>query len=143
VNTTGTFMHNTPGYQAMLQAFDNFQPVRERTISAPDDPRTDGTQQMYFAQQWGAHSIFFQLDDRSYRDIAIQTPAGGLDIGPRADNPNRTMLGRTQLEWCEQSLLDAQANGVTWKFVAISSPIDQIPSDFLVRHLQPYRSDSV
>ena len=51
VNTTGTFMHNTPGYQAMLQAFDNFQPVREQTIAAPDDPRTDRTQQMYFAQQ--------------------------------------------------------------------------------------------
>jgi phosphodiesterase/alkaline phosphatase D-like protein len=132
VNTTGTFMHNTPGYQAMLQAFDDFQPVREETFSAPDDPRTDGTQQMYFAQQWGANSIFFQLDDRSYRDIEIRTTAGGPDIGPRADNPDRTMLGRTQLEWFAQSLLDAQANGVTWKFVAISSPIDQVPSDYLV-----------
>jgi alkaline phosphatase D len=36
------------------------------------------------------------------------------------------MLGATQLSWFEQTLRDAQAQGITWKFVAISSPIDQI-----------------
>jgi hypothetical protein len=36
------------------------------------------------------------------------------------------MLGATQLSWFEQSLLDAQTRGISWKFVAISSPIDQI-----------------
>jgi 3-phytase/alkaline phosphatase D len=132
VNTTGTFMNKTLGFQTLVRAYDNYQPIREKTISAPDDPRIDGTQQLYFAQQWGAHSIFFNLDDRSYRDIELKTPAGGPDTGPRADNPGRTMLGRTQLGWFKQSLLDAQATGVTWKFVAISSPIDQVPFDYLV-----------
>jgi hypothetical protein len=76
--------------------------------------------------------MLFNLDDRSYRDIQIQKPGGGLDAGPRADNPDRTMLGATQLAWFRQSLLDAQAQGVAWKFVALSSPIDQVPFDYLV-----------
>jgi phosphodiesterase/alkaline phosphatase D-like protein len=126
VNTTGTFINKTLGFQNLVQAYDNYQPIRERIISAPDDPRMDGTQQLYFAQPWGANSIFFNLDDRSYRDIRLKTPSGADDTGPRADNPDRTMLGRTQLSWFEQSLLEAQAQGITWKFVAVSSPIDQI-----------------
>ena len=126
VNATGTFMNKTLGFQNLVRAYQNYQPVRERTISAPADPRMDATQQLYFAQQWGANSIFFNLDDRSYRDIRLKTPTGADDTGPRADNPDRTMLDPSQLSWFEQSLLDAQAQGVTWKFVAISSPIDQI-----------------
>jgi hypothetical protein len=32
------------------------------------------------------------------------------------------MLGQTQLNWFEQSLVAAQAKGVTWKFVAMRLP---------------------
>jgi hypothetical protein len=39
------------------------------------------------------------------------------------------MLGQTQLAWFEQGLLDAQTQGITWKFVEISSPIDQIVTE--------------
>ena len=48
------------------------------------------------------------------------------DLGPRADNPNRTMLGATQLQWLKSMLQQAQRDVVLWKFVAISSPIDQV-----------------
>src|SRR5262249_37663489 len=48
------------------------------------------------------------------------------ETGPRADNSQRTMLGQTQLAWLKEGLVAAHNNGVTWKFVAISSPIDQI-----------------
>lgn len=125
VNTTGTFMNKTPAFNTLLQAYRDYQPIRERILSAPDDPRTDQTYQLYFSQRWGEHSIFFNLDDRSYRDIRMGKTDGSEDCGPRADNPDRTMLGGTQLQWFEQGLLDAQANNITWKFVAISSPIDQ------------------
>jgi phosphodiesterase/alkaline phosphatase D-like protein len=126
VNTTGTFMNKTLGFQTLVQPYDNYEPIRQQTISMPDDPRMDATQKLYFSRPWGANSIFFNLDDRSYRDIRLKTPSGADDNGPRADNPDRTMLDRNQLSWFEQSLLDAQAQGITWKFVAISSPIDQI-----------------
>jgi hypothetical protein len=48
------------------------------------------------------------------------------DTGPRADNPARTMLGATQRQWLKRVLAAAQNQGVTWKIVAISSPIDQV-----------------
>jgi phosphodiesterase/alkaline phosphatase D-like protein len=58
VNTTGTFINKTLGFQTLVQAYSDYQPIREQTINAPDDPRTDQTLKLYFAQQWGAHSIF-------------------------------------------------------------------------------------
>jgi phosphodiesterase/alkaline phosphatase D-like protein len=126
VNTTGAYMNQTVGFQTLIQAYTDYQPIRQQIVNTPGDPRSNGTQRLYFDQQWGANSIFFNLDDRSYRDIRMKTTGGADDTGPRADNPGRTMLGATQLAWVEQGLLDAQNNGTTWKFVAVSSPIDQI-----------------
>jgi phosphodiesterase/alkaline phosphatase D-like protein/predicted AlkP superfamily pyrophosphatase or phosphodiesterase len=126
VNTTGAYINKTTGFKSLIQAYDAYQPIRETTISTPDDPRTDGTQKQYYSQQWGANSIFINVDDRSYRDIRTKTASGADDTGSRADNPDRTMLGKTQLSWLKQTLLDAQHQGTLWKFVAISSPIDQL-----------------
>jgi alkaline phosphatase D len=125
VNATGTFMNKTPGFRILSQAYRDYQPIRERLFQAPNDLRIDQTYQLYFSQQWGQHDIFFNLDDRSYRDIRMTKPGGSDDTGPRADNPDRTMLGLSQLQWIKQGLLDAQANNISWKFVAISSPIDE------------------
>jgi phosphodiesterase/alkaline phosphatase D-like protein len=127
VNLSGSFINKTPAFQTLVQAYSEYQPIRERTVSAPNDPRANGTQKLYFARAWGANSIFINLDDRSYRDIRMKTAAGADDTSsPRADNPARTMLGTTQLEWFKHVLLDAQKKGTTWKIIAISSPIDQI-----------------
>jgi len=125
-NNSCSFINRTPGFVAVLQAYLDFQPVRERHVAAPGDCRSDGTWQLYFAQRWGAHSIFINVDDRSYRDIQLKKPGGGDDTGARADNPGRTMLGATQLAWLERTLLQAQKDRVTWKIIAISSPIDEV-----------------
>jgi phosphodiesterase/alkaline phosphatase D-like protein len=66
------------------------------------------------------------VDDRTYRDIRMKTAANADDTGSRADNPSRTMIGATQLAWLEQTLLAADQAGITWKFINISDPIDQI-----------------
>lgn len=126
VNGSCSFINRTPGFTALLQAYLDFQPVRERRVTAPGDCRSDGTSQLYFAQRWGAHSVFINVDTRSYRDIQLRKAGGGEDTGARADNPRRTMLGATQLAWLERTLLQAQKDGITWKFVAISSPIDEV-----------------
>jgi phosphodiesterase/alkaline phosphatase D-like protein len=66
-------------------------------------------------------------DSRSYRGVRLKTADGSADdTGPRADNSHRTFLGATQLAWLKQTLLDAQNNGTTWKFVSVSDPIDQL-----------------
>ena len=101
-------------------------------MDSPADPRSDRTPKLYFAQRWGASSLYIQTDDRSYRDIRLSKPTSpGAnttmdDLGPRADNPNRTMLGAPQLQWLEHTLSQAQSDGIPWKFVVISSPIDQV-----------------
>ena len=121
----------TPGFLAMMQAYRDYAPIRKVVASAPADPRTDGTHQLYFSQRWGANLVFISTDTRSYRDIRLKQLSGSTlvdDKGPRADHPDRTMLGETQLAWLKQSLLDAKAAGVFWKVVAVSSPIDEAAS---------------
>jgi phosphodiesterase/alkaline phosphatase D-like protein len=121
------FMNKGGGFQMLQQVFENYQPLTERgLINAPSDPRTDGTRQLYIAQRWGKNAILINTDCRSYRDIRMKTAANADDTGPRADNPDRTMLGATQLAWLEQTLLDAQRSGPTWKFINVSDPIDEI-----------------
>ena len=121
------FINKSGGFQTLQQVFENYQPINERgLINAPSDPRTNGTRQLYFAQQWGRNAILINTDCRSYRDIRMKTAANADETGSRADNPDRTMLGATQLAWLEQTLLDAEQAGTTWKFINISDPIDQI-----------------
>ena len=127
VNLSSTFINKTPGYSKLIAAFTDYQPIANRgIISAPSDSRSDGTQQLYMSQQWGKHAILINTDARTYRDIRLRTAGNVDDSGARADNPDRTLLGTTQLAWLEQTLLAAQNAGTMWKFVAISDPIDQI-----------------
>ena len=91
------------------------------TVAGTGDPRLDGTRRYYFSQAWGAAARLIVVDDRSYRDARL---ANSDD--PAGDDPAPTILGTPQLQWLQQELSRAQAEGVTWKFVAISSPIQQI-----------------
>ncbi len=129
VNTSATdIMNRAPGWQILRDTFLSYQPMADRgTVSAPNDPRTNGTKQLYSSQKWGKNAIYINTDARSYRDIRLKSAnASADDTGVRANNPNRTYLGATQLAWLQQNLLDAQNSGATWKFVSISDPIDQI-----------------
>ncbi len=124
----GGFMNRAAGFQALQNVFLAYQPMTDRgTVNAPSDPRTNGTRQLYSAVRWGRHALFVNTDSRSYRDIRLKTAdASADDTGPRADNPKRTYLGTTQLAWLKQTLLNAQKDGTTWKFVSVSDPIDQL-----------------
>ena len=127
-NTTGTFINQTLGFQTLQQVFRNYQPIADRAaVIAPNDPRTNGTKPLFLALAWGKNVGFVNVDDRTYRDIRIKTSANADDTtAPRANNPNRTMLGVTQLALLEQTLLAAQNAGIVWKIIAVSSPIDQL-----------------
>jgi phosphodiesterase/alkaline phosphatase D-like protein len=143
VNNTGSYNNKTLALQTIEKSYLDYHPTRVAILGspasgyalvgpqviAPTDPRSNGTLQLYFAQQWGANSIYVQTDDRSYRDIRLAKLAGNRtidDVGSRADSPERTMLGSTQLQWLEATLLQAQQDRIPWKFVVISSPIDQV-----------------
>ena len=147
---TFTYNNQTPGFQALQQSFLDYHPTRATLDGAPTagstsgisintggaiaggagsivnaatDPRSNGTVQQYFAQQWGKNALYIQLDDRSYREVRLATSLATPD-NARTNNPDRTMLGATQFNWLQQQLLAAQASGTEWKVIAISSPID-------------------
>jgi phosphodiesterase/alkaline phosphatase D-like protein len=123
------FMNRSTGFATLRDTFLSYQPIANRgTVKAPADPRSNGTPQLYSANQWGKNAIYINTDARSYRDIRLKTANAAADdtSAPRANNPGRTCLGATQLAWLERTLLTAQAAGTTWKFVSISDPIDQI-----------------
>lgn len=124
----GGFMNRAIGFQTLENVFLTYQPIADRgTVNAPSDPRTNGTKRLYSAIPWGKNAIYINTDSRSYRDIRLKTAnAAADDTGSRADNPNRTYLGVTQLAWLKQTLLDAHNGGTTWKFVSVSDPIDQL-----------------
>ena len=129
VNTSFTdYMNRSTGFRTLRDVFLSYQPIADRTVNVSSDPRSNGTKQLYSAQQWGKNAIYINTDTRSYRDIRIKTANGAADdtAAPRANNPNRTYFGATQLAWLKQALLDAQAAGTQWKFVSVSDPIDQI-----------------
>jgi hypothetical protein len=117
----GTVVNQTPGFDDRMRAYFEYQPLRDHIVQDTGDPRLDGTRQLFFSQPWGQTARLIVVDDRSYRDVRLPN-----SDDPRADDPNRTMLGAPQLAWLENELSQAQAAGVTWKFVVISSPIQQI-----------------
>ena len=121
INVNGPFANKTAEFAACIQAFRNYEPIRENLLSTPNDPRSDQTYQLYRVQQWGKNMVFINTDDRSYADQ--RASSGG---SPRADNVQRTRLGATQLAWLQAQLLSAQQAGTTWKIVGVSDPIDTI-----------------
>ena len=127
-SSTSDYMNHSQGFQTLQQVYLSYQPIKDRgTNNTPSDPRTHTTPVQYFSQQWGKNVTYIHTDTRSYRDLRLKTSDGSADdCGPRADNPNRTYLGGTQITWLEQQLLNSETNGTPWKFVAISDPIDQI-----------------
>jgi len=127
VNNGPDFMNKAVGFATLEQVYLNYQPIKERgLINTGVDARSDGTPQLFYAQPWGQNAVFINVDDRTYRDIRIKTSTNTDDTSIRAANPNRTMLGATQFDWLKQTLLGAEAAGIQWKIVAISSPIDQL-----------------
>ena len=124
----GGFMNKAIGFQTLEDVLLSYQPIADRgNVIAPGDSRSDGTRRLYSTVNWGRNALFVNTDSRSYRDIRLKTAdASADDTGSRADNTHRTFLGATQLAWLKQTLLDAQNNGTTWKFVSVSDPIDQL-----------------
>ena len=126
--TTGR-VNQTELYVNGLQAFRDYHPLAMINYRATGDSRFNGRPNLYRYRRFGQDAALFVLDARSFRDAAVLQAANIADI-PRflrdAFAPNRTLLGAVQLAQLKQDLLDAQARGVTWKFVAIPQPIQNL-----------------
>ena len=139
VNTTGSYNNQTVAFQTMEKSAFNYHPTAvdvqgtpttgltitnllntDPTVVAPGDTRSNGTGQNYFSRSWGKNATYIQLDDRSYRDVRLDVVGG-----TRANNPDRTILGATQLQWLKDALSASKASGSIWTVISVSTPIDQ------------------
>ncbi len=116
----GTFVNQSDGFKARIQAYREYQPVVEQVVQGTGDARLDGTNKFYKAVRWGANVELIKLDDRSYRDARIAP--GTADTY----SCNRTMLGAPQVKWLQDTLMATKQDKVTWKVIIISSPIQEL-----------------
>ena len=116
----GGYVNQTEGFKARIQAYREYQPVREEVHAGTGDSRTENTGRFYRAIAWGANVELIVLDDRSYRDVRL-----GSSADLEAASCDRTMLGLVQLKWFEEALLAAKRRSAVWKVVVVSSPIQE------------------
>ncbi|AFY48976.1 phosphodiesterase/alkaline phosphatase D [Nostoc sp. PCC 7524] len=126
------FINDTPLYENGLQAFQEYNPLRDEFYGNVGSDRFNNERKLYRYNTYGSDAAVFVLDGRSFRDKALQPPS---DINnPNEINrvlnesltQNRTLLGSVQLADLKRDLLAAQAGGITWKFVMTPQPIQNI-----------------
>ncbi|MDK3159238.1 alkaline phosphatase D family protein [Kamptonema cortianum] len=134
-NASAPFVNETQVFSEALQAFQEYFPLENRSYGNTGDPRTANKQELYRYQTFGSDAAMYVLDVRSFRDRPLPfTPEIAYQPGDplpqaietaltNAFDPNRTMLGAAQLNQFQQDLLAAEQNGVTWKFVMSTVPM--------------------
>ncbi len=129
--TVGSGYYNdTTRYQEGLQAFREYNPIADTNYASTGDARFDGKPDLYRYQNFGSDAAILMTDARSFRDPGL-TPWNGTaaDAGrflTESATLDRTMLGRTQVDQLKSDLVDAQQQGVTWKFVHLAEPTQNL-----------------
>ncbi len=131
---TGDYINQTHLYQNGMQAFQEYNPIREEVYRGTGDPRVDGRPKFYRAMNFGSTAAVFILDARAFRDKEEAQLSEAQVINPFAVSkalasvfePNRTMLGKPQLETFKTDLLAAHQAGILWKFIMLPEPIQNM-----------------
>jgi phosphodiesterase/alkaline phosphatase D-like protein/predicted AlkP superfamily pyrophosphatase or phosphodiesterase len=125
-------INDSPLFENGLQAFQEYNPIRDLTYNTPGDTRTDGERKIYRYNTFGNDAATFVLDARSFRDTELpgvtnlSDPAQVGAFLAKSFDPTRTLLGKQQVQDLKTDLLNAQNNGVTWKFIMVPEPIENI-----------------
>lgn len=127
----GNFINETTLYNTGIQAFNEYNPTAVETYTSPGDPRTDGKIKLGRTRSYGKDAMITTLDARSFRDqgLPAANPLDPVSVGnylASAFTPGRTMLGQKQTADVKADLLAAQSAGVTWKFVMVPEPIQNL-----------------
>ncbi|MGK7955706.1 MAG: alkaline phosphatase D family protein, partial [Crocosphaera sp.] len=129
---TEGLINDTELFENGMQTFQEYNPLRDEFYGDVGDKRFNGERKLYRSENYGNDAAVFVLDTRSFRDDALDGPENFLDPGDRLEvleqslTEDRTLLGSVQLLDLKQDLLDAENNGVTWKFVMVPEPIQNI-----------------
>lgn len=131
-DSTGAFLNETVLFENGMQAFHEYNPIREEFYGDTGDARTAGKRKLYRFRRFGNDAAMFMVDARSFRDAELEgllTPPGARafkEYVRTSFDPTRTMLGEAQLNDLFTDLLAAESDGVTWKFILIPEPIQNL-----------------
>lgn len=131
-STPSRLINDTQLYDNGLQAFQDYNPLRDEFYRNTGDSRTSGERKLYRYNTYGSDAATFVLDARSFRDRGlpgITNPTDPAQVGSFLASsfaPNRTMLGQIQLDDLKRDLQRAEDKGITWKFVTIPEPIQNL-----------------
>ncbi len=143
----GAFINDTPLYRNGVRAFHEYNPIRAETYPPSADARTSGKPRLYRYRTFGDDAALFLLDARSFRDTELvdANPFSQLDVRrflfqsfDLTSAPQRTLLGAPQLADLKRDLLDAKARGITWKFVFVPEPIQNLGILFAADRYEGY-----
>jgi alkaline phosphatase D len=131
VVTTEEYVNDAPLFETGLQAFEEYHPTGDEVYVGTGDPRTEAERKLYRFRTFGSDAAIFVLDTRSFRDEMIDNPdpidsTSVAAFREASFDPTRTFLGEAQLEDLKADLLAAETAGVTWKFVCIPEPIQNL-----------------
>ena len=127
----GSYINESELYSRGIQAFVEYHPMASTRYGQTGDPRTAFKRSLYRARRYGLDAELFLLDARSFRDeeLPAADPSNPLSVFgflTASFNPARTMLGRRQLDDLKAALAESQQLGVTWKFVMVPEPIQNL-----------------
>jgi phosphodiesterase/alkaline phosphatase D-like protein len=127
----GTPISDSTLYDNALRAFQDYNPIRPRYYPAGGEARSAGEIKLYRSQNFGSDAALFVLDARSFRDDELPgaDPGNPLSVGQflaAAFDPTRTLLGRRQVEELKADLLKAHHRKITWKFIMVPEPIQNL-----------------
>jgi len=130
----GDYINQTELYRNGMQVLSEFNPLRDEVYSGTGDARVDGRPKFYRSLTFGSTARVIVLDARSFRDKEEAQLAAAQVINPLAVvrslasmfEPNRTMLGRPQVDDLKRDLLAAHQARITWKFILIPEPVQHM-----------------
>ena len=140
-------INDTELYENGLQAFQEYNPIRDDFYGETGDPRTAGERKLYRFNTYGDDAAVIILDNRSFRDPQLPNVTDLTDIAQVAAflagsfDPDRTMLGAQQLADLKADLLQAEDNGITWKFVMVPEPIQNLGVGLAADRFEGYAAE--
>jgi hypothetical protein len=129
---SATFIHETELFRNGVQAFHEFNPIREELYGDTGDTRTAEKPKLYRYRTFGSDAAIFLLDARSFRDEELSNILNPLakrairQFVEDSFDPSRTMLGQAQFNELADNLIEAQQAGITWKFIMVPEPIQNL-----------------
>ncbi len=129
---TEGLINDTQLFETGLQAFQEYNPLRDEFYGETGDEVTAGERKLYRYNTYGSDAATFVLDTRSFRDEGL-TPASDITnpaeirrVLRESITLDRTLLGQAQLEDLKQDLVAAEEAGITWKFVMVPEPVQNL-----------------